>query len=371
LQKFLSRLFDRLMKSWSWVLLIICTIVIKWVSLYPNWIEKNYTYGVYPIISKIQRFLFGWIPFSIGDLFYGFLILIILFRTFRFFKLLFQKKLTRKYFASGMQQAIFFFLFIYVFFNLLWGLNYNRRGVAGQLGLDVKTYSKADLDTLCRSLQVKLNYYAAKVDTTYRDQYLNNKKNLFREADATFDLAEKKYSFLSYHPRSIKTSLVGFLGNYIGFLGYYNPFSGEGQIKASIPLFVQPFVSCHEIAHQLGYAKENEANFAGYLACKESASIDFSYSVYYDMYQYAISDMYRADFKNALSIDSSLHSIAKRDRREYARYLYRIENRVAPLMLKMYDSYLKMNNQPKGQRSYNEVVTWLVAYYKKFGTDAL
>jgi hypothetical protein len=40
-------------------------------------------------------------------------------------------------------------------------------------------------------------------------------------------------------------------------------------------------------------------------------------------------------------------------------------------MLKMYDSYLKMNNQPKGQRTYNEVITWLVAYYKKYGVGAL
>jgi Protein of unknown function (DUF3810) len=371
LQKFLSRLFDRLMKSWSWVLLIICTILIKWASLYPDWVERYYTYGIFPLIATVQRFLFGWIPFSIGDLFYAFLILVVIFRTVRFFKLLFQKKLTRRYFASGLQQAIFFFLFIYVFFNLLWGLNYNRRGIANQMGLDVKQYSTADLDTLCRSLQQKLNYYAAGVDTVHREEYLRKKRNLFREAGATFDAAEKKYSFLSYHPRSIKTSLVGFLGSYIGFLGYYNPFSGEGQIKASIPLFLHPFVSCHEIAHQLGYAKENEANFAGYLACKESPSADFRYSVYYDMYSYAIGDLLRSDFKKAISIDSSLHTIARRDRREYAKYMHRIQNRIAPFMLKMYDSYLKMNNQPKGQRSYNEVITWLIAYYKKYGIEAL
>ena len=254
--------------------------------------------------AKIQRFI-CLIPLSIGDLFYAFLLLVVIFRIVRFFKLLFQKKLTRKYFASGLQQAIFFFLFIYVFFNLLWGLNYNRRGVAGQLGLDVKQYTTADLDTLCRALQQKLNYYAAGVDTMSREQNIRKKSNLFREAGATFDVAEKKYSFLSYHPRSMKTSLVGFLGSYIGFLGYYNPFTGEGQIKASIPLFMQPFVSCHEIGHQLGYAKENEANFAGYLACKESPSVDFRYSVYYDMYSYAISDLYRADLKMAIGIDTS------------------------------------------------------------------
>src|SRR6476661_3547336 len=147
------------MKSWSWVLLIVSAILIKWASLYPDWVENNFTYSIYPFVSLLQRFLFGWIPFSIGDLFYAFLVLVVLFRTFRFFRLLFQKKLTRKYFASGLQQAIFFFLFVYVFFNLLWGLNYNRRGIANQLKLNVKQYSLADLDTLTTVIQSRVNEY--------------------------------------------------------------------------------------------------------------------------------------------------------------------------------------------------------------------
>src|SRR5215510_12848484 len=136
------------MKSWSWVLLIILAIAIKWVSLYPDWVEKNYTYGLYPLISNIQRFLFGWIPFSIGDLFYAFLILVIIVKTIQFFKLVFKKKLNRKYFIAGLQQIIFFFLFLYVIFNLFWGLNYNRKGIAYQLDLQMKQYDLGELDSL-------------------------------------------------------------------------------------------------------------------------------------------------------------------------------------------------------------------------------
>ena len=120
MQKFLSRLFARLMKSWSWVLLIGLTIAIKWVSLYPDWVERNYTYGVYPTISKVLRILFGWLPFSFGDLFYVFLGLVIIFRVVKFFRLLFRRQLTRGYFIMALQQAIFLFLMIYVSFNLLW-----------------------------------------------------------------------------------------------------------------------------------------------------------------------------------------------------------------------------------------------------------
>src|SRR5687768_4721523 len=174
------------MKSWSWILLILLTILIKWVSLYPGWVERNYTYGLYPLISKTQRFLFGWIPFSIGDLFYVFLVLILLFRIFKFFRLLIQKKLTKKYFILALQQGIFFFLFVYVSFNIAWGLNYNREGIARQLGLTVKNYNKDELDSLCITLQQRLNLYAGRVDTLKREVVLRKRTGLFREASLAF-----------------------------------------------------------------------------------------------------------------------------------------------------------------------------------------
>src|SRR5687768_3020220 len=125
------------MKSWSWVLLIIFSILIKWASWYPGWVETNYSRGIYPLIAKVQRFLFVWIPFSVGDLFYAFLIIVLLYKIAMFFKVLVKGKMTRSYFVGALQQGIFILLFLYVFFNLLWGLNYNRLSIAHQLNLDV------------------------------------------------------------------------------------------------------------------------------------------------------------------------------------------------------------------------------------------
>lgn len=370
MQKFLSRLFNQLMKSWSWVILIISSILIKWVSLYPDWIERNYTYGIFQVISKTQRFLFGWLPFSIGDFFYAFLVLVILFRTFMFFKLLFQKRLTRKYFASGLQQAIFFFLFVYVFFNLLWGLNYNRRGVAQQLGLQVKKYSLADLDTLTSVLQNKLNEYAVFVTKKQRDS-LDKKQRLFRESSSAYQFAAEKFSFLKYHPRSIKSSLFSLLGNYLGFQGYYNPFSGEGQVNTTVPRFLEPFVTTHEIAHQVGYARENEANFVAFLACHSYPGAGFKYSMYFDMYNYAIGEIRQRDTALAKSFQQKLHPQVISDIKEFRDFYRKYKNPIEPIIMWGYGHFLKANNQPAGKESYNEVILWLVAYYKKFGIEAL
>lgn len=347
-------------------MLILLTILIKWASWYPEWVEANYTYGIYPLISRAQRFLFGWIPFSIGDLFYAFLILVILFRIFRFFRLLFTRKLNRRYFVAAMQQAIFLLLFVYVFFNLLWGLNYNRRGVAHQLQLQVGAYSIGALDSLTSALQEKLNSYAALVTPAQRDSF-DRKKALFSEAVEAYRHIAGQYDFLSYSPSSIKPSLFSYAGNYLGFQGYYNPFSGEAQVNTTIPRFLEPFVTAHEIAHQLGYGKENEANFVAFLACRDYPSPVFQYSLYFDMYNYAIGEVYRRDTLLARSFQQKLHPQVIADIAEFRAFYRKHRNPIETLVMWGYGHFLRANNQPGGKQTYNEVVAWLVAYYRKTG----
>jgi hypothetical protein len=358
------------MKSWSWIILIGLTILIKWASWYPGWVERNYSLGVYPFIAKVQRILFGWIPFSIGDLFYAFLVLVIIFRTYKFFKFLIQRKLTRQFFVIAMQQFFFFVLYVYVFFNLMWGLNYNRIGIARQLQLDVRTYSVQDLDTLTNLLQQKANFYARFVSSAQRDSF-NRKKQLFASAYKAYQAAEGEFPFLQYKHQSVKPSLFSYLGNYLGFQGYYNPFSGEGQVNTTVPRFMEPFVTTHEIAHQLGYAKENEANFAGFLACRSFENNAFRYSAYYDMYNYAIVEIFSRDTALAKLIQSKAHPQVKKDQAEFREFYRRYNNPIEDLVMWGYGHFLKANNQPAGKRSYNEVVAWLIAYYKRFGKEAI
>ena len=370
MQQFLTRLFNRLIKSRNWVLIILATILIKWVSLYPGWVEHNYSRGIYPVIARVQRFIFGWIPFSIGDLFYLFVLLIIFYKVFKFFRLLFRKQLNRQYFVKALQQGIFILLFLYVFFNLLWGLNYNRRGIAYQLGLAVKPYSVADLDTLTNVLQVKLNTYAGLVTEAERDSF-DKKSRLFRTAVKSYYALSQSIPFLQYKQRSIKPSLFSYIGNYLGFQGYYNPFTGEGQVNTTIPRFLEPYVTTHEMAHQLGYGKENEANFVGFLACRTSGPPAFSYSAYYDVYNYALGELFLKDSTKAIQYFKNQHPQVTKDQETFRRFYARYRNPIEPIIMWGYGHFLKANNQPEGKRSYNEVVLWLIAYYKKYGLAAL
>ncbi len=193
---------------------------------------------------------------------------------------------------------------------------------------------------------------------------MGKKKILFTHAREAFQVVAKKYSFLSYSYPSAKPSLFSYAGNYLGFQGYYNPFSGEAQVNTTVPIILQPFVTTHEIAHQLGYAKENEANFVGFLAAEQAPSAMVRYSMYFDMYNYSLREMGRRDSAQARKYFNDLPDQVKQDFAEYREFFRKHRNPLEQVITWGYGHFLKANNQPAGKETYNEVVAWLIAYYR-------
>ncbi|MFN2438510.1 MAG: DUF3810 domain-containing protein [Chitinophagaceae bacterium] len=350
--------------------LLVTAILIKLFSLNEAWVENYYTQGFYPFISSFLRILFGWIPFSVGDIFYTSAVIYLVVKVWKFLQLLIKRRAPTHFSRLLLIKYLKLILLIYIAFNLLWGLNYNRQGIAKQLALNVQPYSIEDLQHLIVSLQQRLCFYGDKVDSIKRLP-LNKNKNLFKEGLATYQKAEKQFSFLNYNYPSIKASLYTPLGHLFGFTGYYNPFSAEAQIKTTIPVFLKPFVLSHEMSHQLGYAKENEANFIAFLTSKNSVNPEFRYSAYFEMWLYANRELSKFDFERARLFQLTAHQQVKKDYRNYMQYIYDTRNVVEPFVSVFYDNYLKANNQPKGNRTYSEVIAWLIAYLKKYGADAI
>src|SRR5687768_13012357 len=87
----------------AWLLLAIC---IRIFSLFPVAVEKWYATGIYPLISQIQRILFGWIPFSIGDLLYAAVIIYLITAVFRIYKVWRRKHFNRSYFFLKLRKFI-------------------------------------------------------------------------------------------------------------------------------------------------------------------------------------------------------------------------------------------------------------------------
>lgn len=354
----------------TWVLLGAAAVLIKLVSLFPGFVETYYTRGFYMVVSKVLRFLFGWIPFSIGDIFYAGLILFLGFSIIRGIRRLFRRGKQPIKWGRGFRKVCFAILLLYVVFYAAWGLNYSRQGIAVQFGLPDQKVTAQDLDTLVQLLHNRINHDVTLLRVQDRDS-LTNPQYLFKQAEEAYRLTRKIYPFLDSRPVSVKTSLFGRLMNYTGVQGYYNPFSGEAQVNTTIPDFLLPSVVTHEIGHQAGYGMESEANFLSFLTSRQHPSIHFQYATDFVMYAYAQRMLYMADSVKVKQYDSTLHPQVLRDRAEYRAFYEKYQGKVESIISWVYANYLKINNQPAGTYAYDEVVIWLVGWYKKYGKDAI
>ena len=349
----------------SGTLLIAIAIFIKIISLFPYVIEKYYSMGIYPYIAAFYRSLFGWLPFSFGDVFYFAAGSYLRWLFIKFVRAVLHKRFTKIDFIAKAKSTCFTLAAIYIYFNLSWGLNYNRPGIATQLGLTPQMHNEADLKNITSILLQKMNYSRRLLGTNkllYKPY-----EQVFLEAQVAYGIAANSLPFMTYKTASVKRSMYGPVGNYLGFLGYYNPFTGEAQLNPTMPRFLLPYVACHEMAHQLGYASESEASFVGYLATMSSTDHLFQYSTYFDMFYYANHELYIRDSAAAKINYNKLDTLVKTDLAEVRNYWRKSDNFFEPIVKIFYDHYLKANQQSKGVKSYNEVVGWLIAYHKKFG----
>lgn len=355
---------------WLLILLVLCLLV-RLFSLFPAAVERYYTYGFYPYYSDFLRYILGWIPFSTGDLLYTATVIFLIAKLVKAIRLAFKKRLKAHLDWPFFRKWICRILAVYLIFNLSWGLNYDRKGIAPQLGLSVGNYTKDELFTLTAVLQQRLNQYAARQDTVKRLE-LENNDFLFTQGAYNYARGQSPYPFLFGGNPSIKPSMFSEVGHYFGFSGYLNPFTGEAQVNTTEPVFVRPFVVDHEIAHQLGYGKENEANFVSYLACKGSGNMDFRYSAYYELYFDAFYECLRTGDTTAIKqLRTTLHPRARQDKRDEIAFRLKRKNGLQPFVSDFYGGYLKMNRQPHGLDTYNEVIAWLISYMKKFGKERI
>jgi hypothetical protein len=353
----------------TWVCLITAAVLIKVFSYFPVAVEKFYSRGFYPVVSRFQRAVFGWVPFSLGDLLYAVVVVCLLRWIFRSARKLIRREAGSGWLLRGGRRMAFVLLWVYVLFNLEWALNYNRLGIADQLQLNVRPYTTGELHQLTEVLLEELN----RLDSVARLHRTDLGRMAVLRAGAvrSYDSLSVTDPRFAYRGVSVKPSLFSYPGLYIGFAGYYNPFTGEAQVNTRDPLFGLPYTSCHEMGHQLGYAKENEANFIGFLAARSSPDPAFSYSAYLDLFLYSFRELRFRDSVLARTFKGRLGPGVKADLLEQDRFNRKYENDLEPRIWALYGSYLKANRQPDGIVTYTEVTAWLISYANQRGWDAL
>tara|TARA_R110002167_G_scaffold25519_2_gene88607 strand:- start:3132 stop:4217 length:1086 start_codon:yes stop_codon:yes gene_type:complete len=342
------------------ILLPIQVLIIQVLANYPAFIERYYSNGIYPYISSFLRIILGWIPFSFGDILLAFL----LFMLIRFLFLLIKSRFSN--FIPKMIHFTAILSVIYFCFYFFWGLNYYREPLSKNLQYHPKKYTTEQLQKVTDQIVKKLNYYQKEI--TKNDTLLvknpYTQKEMYTMAIVGYDHLSKDFPQLKYQYPSVKSSLMSLLQTYNGTAGYLNPLTGEAQVNDRIPKTSYPTTTCHEMAHQIGFAAENEANFVGFLAANYNDDLYFKYASYRMAFGYCLSEIRKRDENAYTTILKSVHKGILKDFNASYEFWLHYENPFEPLVKKGYNAYLKANKQDKGVQSYNYVVDLLISYFE-------
>jgi len=337
------------------VLLPIQIVMIKILGSFPNFIEQYYSNGFYLFVSKLERFLWGWIPFSIGDVFYGLLLFFAL-------RWLYQNKNNWRLIPMQLSVHVVAFLSIISFvFHLFWGMNYYRVPLHKTLKLHNK-YTTEQLIEVTQKLITETNaiQYQITKNDSIKVSIPYSVTELLLKTENGYNTLSKHYPTLTYKQLSLKKSLFSFPLTYMGFSGYLNPFTNEAQINYLPPKYHLPLTACHEMGHQMGYAAENETNFIGYLAAKHNDDMYFKYAATTFAVRYCLNELYLRDKKTCDKLYEQLH-VGVRKNFEDSRHFWKAHQNPIEVALKWgFDLFLKSKNQSKGIDSYSYVVALIV-----------
>ena len=180
--------------------------------------------------------------------------------------------------------------------------------------------------------------------------------------------AADKYDFIDDFSSSVKPVMLSEAMSYTHVTGIYTFFTGEANVNVAFPDYTVPFTAAHELAHQRGIAREDEANFVAFLVCLESDDPYIRYSGLMNVYEYVASALASADGERYATLWRSLSDEMRGEQIAYSRFFERYrDNPAASVSQATNDTYLKSQGASEGTQSYHLVVELAVAYYRKAG----
>ncbi len=358
-----------------WVLLAVALLafaVLRLSAAAPQLVETLYSRGLFPPIGQALNLLSGLVPFSLAEaIVWSLPVAVIVWlaatarRALRAPRGERLRLLGRRLVVSLLTLVVALSA-VYAAFVVLWGLNYGRRPFAQIAGLEVRPASVDELTSLCGALIDRANALRLEVkedpagvmtlDDTIQETLARAQLGYDRVA-AIYPALGGRYA----HPKGVLSSG---LWSYTGIEGMYFPFTGEANVNTAIPASALPFAACHEMAHQRGFAREDEANYIGYLACRFHPDADFRYSGTLAAATEAMHQLYRYDPDRHAELAARYGTAVGRDLAYESAFWQAHEGRVSEATNRVNDSYLKANGQAEGVQSYGRMVDLLLAEYR-------
>ena len=325
-----------------------------------------YCQNIYPVITFIPSYIWGFYSFSVGEIvLYLFIaaaavmavvtvVRVIKWRGERVSVLL--SCLSWYGIGAGL-------IFLLLTANCLVG--YNRTPFSAYSGLELTSYSKEELFATTEEVIAQVNNYSQWIETD-ENGICKEGYNMKADASAAMEKLAEKYEVLQiyYYPQP-KPVLWSEGMSYLDLAGIYFPFTVEANYNDHMPASSKGFTACHELSHLTGFIREDEANFIAFLACRESYSPYLRYSGYLNALVYLLNACYPMCGEGEYQeLYAQLNDQVKTELAYRSQYWNQYKDTVtAQVSSAANDAYLKSNNQTDGTKSYGRVVDLLIADY--------
>lgn len=312
------------------------------VSGFGEW----YAVRVYPIWVNLWGRFFGIFPFSVVEI--GLYVLLC--------SLVILAVRLRKRPAFLISFCFFLASALLFSYTKNCGVNYYRRPFSSNLRLETGKGNAEDLKALCTWLTRKVNE-SREVMKNGEENYVNMEK---KGVAAMESLALTYPSLAGFYPKP-KPVAVSWILSVQQYTGIYSPFTVEANYNRDITSYNIPHTICHELSHLRGFMREDEANFIGYLACLNAPFPDYNYSGYLSGWIYAGNALAKEDYEEYLRLYGLLAPDVREDLKANSLFWEQYEGRVAETASKVNDTYLKVNGQADGVKTYGRVVDLMLA----------
>ena len=249
-------------------------------------------------------------------------------------------------------------------FALNFGAGYHTSSVDKLLELDREDVSAEQLRETAEYLVGEINKYTDRLAVNAEGSTVMpyGYEKLSEKLVEAYDKVCDEYEFVSRFPSRVKPVMLSEPWTYTHISGVYTYFSGEANINVNFPDYTLPYTAAHEMAHQRGIAREDEANFVAFLVCAASDDDYIRYSGYLNLYEYVSNALYSADKEAYSEVRSGLDRKARVEMSAYSKFFdkYR-ENVAANVTETVNNTYLTIQGTP-GTKSYGMVVDLAVAY---------
>lgn len=249
----------------------------------------------------------------------------------------------------------------------IYGLNYYAGPLAEDIRLEVTEYNAAELEAAAIYYRDHANELAAQVrrNPDGTPNYSDFDTLAAQAGDGFYNLTYEKGMSVFAGDRS-PVKKLGWSKYYtsVGITGIHMGITGEAAVNPNIPAVSLPFTMCHEMAHRMCIAQEQDANFAAFLACDANESAEFRYSGYFMAYRYCFNALAQVDSGAAARVRSEASAQLLQDCAAYDRFFSdNHDESAAKAANKANDAYIKVSGNERGIESYGDVVQLLVSWH--------